>query len=84
MIPSMNDTIVTVKGTTTIPLAIRRQLGIEAGALLSWTVRDGVIEARKKAGALNALQRHIRDRAGTWDGKLSARELLRKTRPSDE
>lgn len=58
----MSDTIVTAKGTITIPPAIRRQLGIEAGALLSWTVRDGVTEARKKAGALNALQRHIRER----------------------
>ncbi len=77
----MNDTIVTIKGTTTIPLGIRRQLGIEAGTLLSWSTRDGVIEARKKAGALNAIQRHIRDRAGTWDGELSASELLKKTRP---
>ena len=31
----MNDTTVTVKGTTTIPLSIRRQLGIEAGTQLS-------------------------------------------------
>ena len=77
----MNDTTVTVKGTTTIPLSIRRQLGIEAGTQLSWTTRDGVIEARKKSGSLNAIQRHIRDRAGTWDGTLSARQLLKKTRP---
>jgi bifunctional DNA-binding transcriptional regulator/antitoxin component of YhaV-PrlF toxin-antitoxin module len=77
----VNDTIVTSKGTTTIPLAIRRQLGIEAGTLLTWSVRDGVLEAKKKAGVLNAVQRHIRDRAGTWDGKLSASELLQKTRP---
>ena len=77
----MNDTIVTVKGTTTIPLSIRRQLGIEAGTQLSWTTRDGVIEARKKSGSLNAIQRHIRDRAGTWDGTLSACQLLKKTRP---
>jgi len=77
----MNDTIVTIKGTTTIPLSIRRQLGIEAGTQLSWSTRDGVIEARKTSGALNAIQRHIRDRAGTWDGTLSASQLLKKTRP---
>jgi bifunctional DNA-binding transcriptional regulator/antitoxin component of YhaV-PrlF toxin-antitoxin module len=75
------ETVVTQKGTTTIPEQIRRTCGIEPGAVLVWSLRDGVIEARKKPGSLNAVQRHIRDRAGTWDGKISAVELLKKTRP---
>ena len=75
------ETVVTQKGTTTIPEQIRRTCGIEPGAVLVWSLRAGVIEARKKAGSLNAVQRHIRDRAGTWDGKISAVQLLKKTRP---
>ncbi len=33
------------------------------------------------ASARNAMQEHIRARAGTWDGNISGVELLRKTRP---
>jgi AbrB family looped-hinge helix DNA binding protein len=77
----MEETIVTSKGTTTIPLAIRRKLGIEAGSTLTWAIEDGTIRARKKSGQLNSLQRHIRKRAGTWDGKLSGVALLELTRP---
>jgi bifunctional DNA-binding transcriptional regulator/antitoxin component of YhaV-PrlF toxin-antitoxin module len=76
-----NETVVTRNGTTTIPQDIRRSCGIEPGAVLIWTVRHGVIEARKKAGVPNVVQRHIHARAGAWDGKLSGEELLRKTRP---
>jgi bifunctional DNA-binding transcriptional regulator/antitoxin component of YhaV-PrlF toxin-antitoxin module len=75
----MNET--TVKGTTTIPLSIRRRLGIGAGTHLYWSTRGGVIEARRRPVSRTALQRHIRARAGTWDGTLSAEQLLKKTRP---
>ena len=34
-----------------------------------------------KGVARNAMQEHIRTRAGTWDGSLSGKELLRRTRP---
>lgn len=77
----MTETVVTEKGTTTIPNAIRRALGIAPGTILEWTVQGRVIEARKKAGVLNDLQKHIRQRAGTWNGKVSGQELLRRTRP---
>ncbi len=77
----MIDTVVTEKGTTTIPNAIRRALGIAPGTVLEWSVRGNTIEARKKAGALNELQKRIRERAGSWDGVVSAKELLRRTRP---
>ncbi len=77
----MSDTIVTEKGTTTIPNAIRRALGIAPGTVLEWSLRGHVIEARKKSGVLNEFQRHIRHRAGSWDGKISGQELLRRTRP---
>jgi len=76
------ETVITRKGTSAIPEEIRRQAGLEPGTVLSWDIRDnGVIEVRKKAGALNAAQRHVRARAGTWDGKVSGRELLHRTRP---
>ena len=77
----MTETIVTEKGTTTIPNTIRRALGIAPGTVLEWSLQGDVIEARKKAGVLNQVQRHIRERAGSWDGKISGKELLRRTRP---
>jgi bifunctional DNA-binding transcriptional regulator/antitoxin component of YhaV-PrlF toxin-antitoxin module len=77
----MSETIVTEKGTTTIPNTIRRALGISPGTVLEWSVHGLVIEARKKQGVLNQLQKHIRHRAGAWDGKISGKELLRRTRP---
>ncbi len=36
---------------------------------------------RKKTGVLNDVQQHIRQRAGTWDGPISAKDLLHRTRP---
>lgn len=77
----MTDTVVTEKGTTTIPRQIRRALGIAPGTVLEWSVRGDAIEARKKPGVLNELQRRIRERAGSWDGQVSGKELLRRTRP---
>ena len=77
----MADTVVTEKGTTTIPNEISRALGIAPGTVLQWSVRGDAIEARKKPGVLNELQRRIRARAGSWDGTVSAKELLRRTRP---
>lgn len=77
----MIDTVVTEKGTTTIPREIRRALGIAAGTVLEWSVRGDAIEARKKPGVLNEVQRRIRERAGSWDGEVSGKELLRRTRP---
>ena len=44
----MAETIVTAKGTTTIPNPIRRALGIAPGTVLEWSVQGNVIEARKK------------------------------------
>ncbi len=76
-----NETLVTIKGTTTIPQDIRRNCGIEPGAVLIWSVRNGIIQARKKPGALNAMQKHILSRAGTWDGDISGKALLELTRP---
>lgn len=77
----MIDTVVTEKGTTTIPQEIRRALGIAPGTVLEWSVRGDAIEARKKPGVLNEVQRRIRDRAGSWDAQISGKELLRRTRP---
>ena len=77
-----SETIVTSKGTSTIPQDIREQAGIGPGTVIRWTLQDnGVILVRKKSGSLNEAQRHIRARAGSWEGKISGAELLRKTRP---
>ena len=46
-----------------------------------YSFTDGRIVVRKKPGVLNEAQRHIRARAGSWDGVLSGAELLRRTRP---
>ena len=78
----IDETMVTSKGTSTIPLAIRRKAGIGTGTVIQWTMEsDGLIVVRKKSTALNKAQHHIRARAGLWDGHISGEELLRRTRP---
>lgn len=77
-----DETVVTSKGTSTIPLEIRRKTGIGTGTIIQWTLEpDGRIVLRKKPGELNEAQRHIRARAGGWQGPISGVELLRRTRP---
>jgi hypothetical protein len=39
-----------------------------------------IAKALRKVGSLNAVQKHIHARAGTWKGKLSGIELLKRTR----
>ena len=72
---------VTSKGTTTIPEDLRKRVGITTGTVLSWELRDEGVFARPKTSVPNAMQQHIRARAGAWKGKISGVELLRKTRP---
>jgi predicted transcriptional regulator len=36
---------------------------------------------KQRGQVRNAMQEHIRAKAGTWDGLCSGAELLRKTRP---
>jgi bifunctional DNA-binding transcriptional regulator/antitoxin component of YhaV-PrlF toxin-antitoxin module len=74
------DTIVTTKGTTTIPEPYRRELGINTGTILSWEVRCGKLIGIKKAGAENSLQAHIRKYSGAWKG---ASKVLKQTRGRD-
>ena len=38
-------------------------------------------DLRKRDGMPNAMQRHIRARAGAWMGKISGVQLLKRTRP---
>ena len=71
------DTIVTTKGTTTIPEPYRKELGISTGTIISWEVRGGKLVGVKRAGVENALQAHIRKYSGAWKG---ASKVLRKTR----
>ena len=75
------ETRVTSKGQVTIPGALRKQAGISEGTVLTWQIRNNALVARPVMGKTNALQKHIRARAGTWDGDLSGVELLKRTRP---
>ena len=75
------ETKVTRRGATTIPKNLRKRAGIGAGSVLVWEFRDGGVFARPKAGVPNAMQRHIRARAGAWQDKVSGVELLKRTRP---
>lgn len=75
------ETRVTSKGQVTIPGELRKQAGISEGTILTWQIRNSTLVARPVKGKANALQRHIRARAGTWDGKISGVELLKRTRP---
>jgi bifunctional DNA-binding transcriptional regulator/antitoxin component of YhaV-PrlF toxin-antitoxin module len=71
------DTIVTTKGTTTIPEPYRKALGISTGTIMSWEIHGGKLVGVKRAGAENALQAHIRKYSGAWKG---ASNILRRTR----
>ncbi len=75
------ETKVTVKGTTTIPEALRKQAGISAGTTLVWELHGKGVLARPVTGRPNAMQRHIRARAGAWMGKILGVQLLKRTRP---
>ena len=74
------DTIVTTKGTTTIPEPCRKELGISTGTIISWEVRGGKLVGEKRVDAENALQAHIRRYSGAWKG---AAKVLKKTRGRD-
>jgi bifunctional DNA-binding transcriptional regulator/antitoxin component of YhaV-PrlF toxin-antitoxin module len=77
------ETVVTVKGTTTIPDALRRELGISMGTVISWSVRQGKLVGEKKPQALNAMQQHILKHAGSWKGSaISGKRLLQLMRGS--
>ena len=75
------DTILTSKGTTTIPAAIRQAAGLFPGSRIAWDFAGGEIRARRREGGASKAQTHIRQYAGTWNGHCSGAELLRRTRP---
>jgi len=76
------ESVITSKGASAIPAAIRRRAGIGPKTVLSWALQhDGAIVVRKRAFSLEQIKRHIRAHSGTWDGDLSGAELLRRTRP---
>lgn len=57
----MTASTMTSKGQITVPLAIRRQLGIGPGDRLSFTVReDGVLEVVPETGDLMSLAGSIK------------------------
>jgi bifunctional DNA-binding transcriptional regulator/antitoxin component of YhaV-PrlF toxin-antitoxin module len=76
----VSETKVTSKRTTTIPSEIREALAIALGTVVQWKIEGETIRLRKKRGVLNELQKHIEARAGSWRGKISGEELLKRTR----
>jgi len=73
-------TLVTSKGTTTIPLPIREALAIQPGARIEWTVDKEGLHGKVCKSSLNDAQRHVLKFAGRWDGKISGAETLKRTR----
>ena len=71
--------------TIRLPAALAREL--KAKAKLANTnpseiLRQAASEyVRNAKPGINPMQNHILARAGTWDGEISAVELLRRTRP---
>jgi antitoxin PrlF len=61
----MNTSIITSEGQVTVPLAIRRRLGIGPGDRLSFTVRDdGVLEIVPETGDLMSLAGAVKPGVG--------------------
>jgi bifunctional DNA-binding transcriptional regulator/antitoxin component of YhaV-PrlF toxin-antitoxin module len=73
-------TILTVKGTTTIPLPLRKRAGLQPGCEIEWDYQGGKLTARKVEGRRNALQASIQRMAGSWKGAISGKDLLKRTR----
>jgi bifunctional DNA-binding transcriptional regulator/antitoxin component of YhaV-PrlF toxin-antitoxin module len=72
------ETVASTKGQTTIPDALRKELGIGVGTILGWQVHEGKLVGTKKAAAQTAVQQHIRKYSGTWKG---VSKVLKMTRP---
>lgn len=75
---------VTTKGQVTIPLAVRRALGIVPGTELTFRVRGTRIEVEKTADAGRGAEvvRRLREAPG-WHG-MSTDDLLALTRSPPE
>jgi antitoxin PrlF len=72
---------VTSKGQVTIPLEVRRRLGIEPGSEVDFRVEDdGVRLMRRPTGSGAALVAGVRGRAR---GSMSTDEIMALTRGSD-
>jgi hypothetical protein len=73
--------------TIRLPAALARDLKAKARAQKtnpSAILRRAAVEfvQKKSAGrSLNAMQQHLLDRAGKWDGHCSGEDLLKRTRP---
>ena len=66
------DTILTSKGTTSIPAAIRQAAGLFPGSRIAWEFEGGEIRARRREGVDTKAQPHARKYAGTRQGIVQA------------
>lgn len=75
----------TVKGQVTVPIAVRRQLGLKPGSEVEFVARDGIAELRPvhKAKPSQPLPDWIVKMTGTATSGMSTDELMRLTRGED-
>jgi hypothetical protein len=69
------DTVLTSRGTTSIPKAIRQAAGLFPGSRIAWDFEGGEIRARRREGRTGKAQTHIQKYAGTWRGALCGRGI---------
>lgn len=70
------ETLVTRKGQTTIPLALRQRLGIKPGSRIQWEAGQGCLRLRLKAGGHSIVDEMTQ--GGPLPGSTTA--ILRETR----
>jgi AbrB family looped-hinge helix DNA binding protein len=75
-------TLVTHKGQTTIPLAIRQRFGIQDGTAIEWSVDKKGIHAKPIKEKLNEAQKFVLKHAGKGPAGWS-KGLLERTRRHD-
>lgn len=83
--PELITPIMTTTLTVRLPAALAREFKAKAKAAKtspSAVLRQAATEfVRRQKPASNGMQEHCDAHAGTWDGHVSRRELLRRTRP---
>ena len=64
------DTVLTSKGTTSIPAAIRQAAGLFPGSRIAWDFEGGEIRARRREGGASKAQTHINSPAASFGFSL--------------
>lgn len=70
----------TDKGQVTIPVDIRRQLGLRPGDEIEITVQDGVVCMKRAASTKSYGERLVERLRGKGDGDMTTEEIMALTR----